>query len=34
MNTKTRFVLIFSLALLAGAAMVVMSQAAPGVPFH
>jgi len=27
MNTKTRFVLIFSLALLAGAALVVMSQA-------
>jgi hypothetical protein len=26
MNTKTRFVLIFSLALLAGAALVVMSQ--------
>jgi hypothetical protein len=30
MNTKTRFVLIFTLALLAGAALVVMSQAAPG----
>jgi hypothetical protein len=30
MNTKTRLVLILTLALLAGAALVVMSQAAPG----